>query len=431
MRKNINVGIIGYGQIGTGLVAALLDKKFELKKKIGVAINISAVCDKDLVKLEQAKLKNIYICKNADELIENKDIDVIVELIGGIHPAEEIILKALKNKKHVITANKALLSQSLEKICQTANENNVNIYFEASVGGGIPIIKSLREGLVANKIEEISAIINGTCNFILSEMSSKGTDFKEALKIAQAEGYAEADPSLDIDGWDSAHKIVILSSLAYSIGVKMKDVYVEGIKNISSMDIKYCREFGYVVKLLAIAKVNKDKLRLSVHPTLLPKDYLLSQVNGSFNAIYIKGDLVGETIFYGRGAGPNPTSSAIISDLVNLVVDLKKDVNFEKIEFNPLESKLKLQSFQDVNCRYYLRIMALDSPGVLSRISGILGSHKISIASVMQKERAKERAVPIVMLTHNAEEKNMEAAVKEIYKLSIIKQKPVLIRIQT
>lgn len=428
--NKISVGIIGYGQIGSGLVRVLAKKKSELKRKTGVEIHIEAVCDMDFAKLQNANLKGIHISKDAREVIENKNINVIIELIGGIHPAEEFIISALKNKKHVITANKALLSQSLDKISKVANENNVNLYFEASVGGGIPIIKSLREGLVANEIEDISAIINGTCNFILTEMSNKGTTFKEALEAAQKQGYAEADPSLDIDGWDSAHKLVILSSLAYSTDIKLKDIYVEGIRDINAMDIKYSQEFGYALKLLAIAKKEKGGLQLTVHPTLLPKDYLLSQVNGSFNAICVKGDLVGETIFYGRGAGPEPTSSAIISDLVNLILDLKRDVNFQKIELKPSGTNLKLQDFKDIDCRYYLRIMALDSPGVLSRVSGILGRYQISIASVIQKERGLGKAVPIVMLTHNAREKNMEEAIKEIHKLSVIKKKPVVIRIQ-
>ncbi len=429
--NKINLGIIGYGQIGKELVSVLLKKKSELKRKIEVDVNIDSICDIDPAKLQLAGLRGMNLCRDAKEIINNKEIDVIIELIGGVHPAEEYILAALKNKKHVITANKALLSQSLAKICKVANENNVNVYFEASVGGGIPIIKSLREGLVANDIQEIFAIINGTCNFILSEMAWDGSDFKKALEKARQEGYAEADSSLDIDGWDSAHKLAILSSLVYSMDVKLKDIYVEGIGNIDPLDIKYSQEFGYSLKLLAIAKKKKGKLRLSVHPALLPKEYLLSQVRGSFNAIYIKGDLVGKMIFYGRGAGPYPTSSAIISDLINLVVDLKRDVNFKKIELKPSGEKMSVQDFQDVSCRYYLRIMALDQPGALSTISGILGSHKISIASVIQKERHQEKAVPIVMLTHHALEKDMQKAVREIHQLSFVKKKPDLIRIQT
>lgn len=429
--NKIFVGIIGYGQIGSGLVRALVKKKDELREKTGVEIHIDTVCDKDFVKLQKANLKDIHICKDAMEVIENQNINVIIELIGGIRPAEELIISALKNKKHVITANKALLSQSLSKISKVANENNVNLYFEASVGGGIPIIKSLREGLVANEIEEISAIINGTCNFILTEMSSKGTNFKEALDAAQKQGYAEANPSLDIDGLDSAHKLVILSSLAYCLDVKLKDIYVEGIRDVEAMDITYSKEFGYVLKLLAIAKKDKNKLRMSVHPALLPKEYLLSQVSGSFNAIYVRGDLVGDTLFYGRGAGAEPTSSAIISDLINLILDLKRDVNFQKIDLKSSDEKLKVQDFRDAISRYYLRIMALDRPGVLSEISGILGKYQISIASVIQKERHQARAVPIVMLTHNAQERNVHAAVEKIYKLPVIKKKPVVIRIQS
>jgi homoserine dehydrogenase len=429
--NKINLGVIGYGQIGQGLVKALFRKRSELKKKIGVEIDVDSVCDKDFAKLKGTELKGVNLFKDAKEVINNRQIDVVIELIGGIHPAEDYILSALKNKKHVITANKALLSQSLAKICKVANENNVNVYFEASVGGGIPIIKSLREGLAANDIKEIFAIINGTCNFILSEMALGDSDFKKALEKAQREGYAEADPSLDIDGWDSAHKLTILSSLAYQVDVKLGDIYVEGIRHIEALDIKYSQEFGYSLKLLAIAKKEKGKLRLSVHPALLPKEYLLSQVNGPFNAIYIKGDLVGKMIFYGRGAGPQPTSSAIISDLINLVMDLRRDVNFKKIELKPSGEKLFLQKFEEVMCRYYLRIMALDHPGVLSKISGILGKHGISIASVIQKERHEGKAVPIVMLTHHAREKDMAEAVREIHQMSFVKKKPDLIRIQT
>ena len=429
--KQINIGIIGFGTIGSAVVRAIKKNKSIFKKRTGWHINLAAVCDKNPELFRNSKLNKGIIKKKADDIINNPAIDIVIELIGGIYPAKEIIAGALKNKKYVITANKALLSNYKSELFRIASDNNVGLYFESSVMAGAPLIKVLREGLIANRIESIWGIINGTSNYILSSMHNEGVKFKEALVESQRKGFAESKYSLDVEGIDSAHKLAIISSLAFGQDIKLKDIYVEGIMNISSADIMYAKEVGYTVKLLAIAKNLRDSIEVRVHPTLLPKGHILSNVNGAYNAIYIRSDLAGDLFLYGQGAGGDSTSSGIIGDIYNVISDMEKD-KFRKLTLltSSLSRPKRIREIDEIESCYYIRFMAIDNPGVLAKISGILGKHKISIASVIQKARRKVRAVPIIMLIHRAKERSLRKALAEINKLSAIKAKPVAIKIE-
>lgn len=348
---------------------------------------------------------------------------MVVELVGGTTIAKEFILEALRNGKHVVTANKALLAEHGNEIFKEALQRGLKIGFEASVGGGIPIIKVIKEGLVANKMLAIYGIINGTTNFILTKMTYEGIDFQDALREAQTLGYAEADPTLDIEGIDSAHKITILASLAYGIPFSFNSVYCEGITKITAQDIAFAKEFGYKIKLLAITKILDGEIELRVHPTMVPEHYLISKVDGVFNAIYVEGDCVGSTLYYGRGAGSMPTGSAVVAD----IVDIAKGINTMPVDFS---EKYTIKPMQEIESMYYFRFNALDRPGVLSKISGVFGEHNISIASVIQKGRSKAGAVPLVILTHKAKEKDVLRALEEIDKLPVVSDKSVFIRVE-
>ncbi len=426
----INIGIIGFGTVGTGTAKTLIQNRKLLKERTGVDINLRRIADLDIKRDRGIKLAKGVLINNADSLISDPDIHIVVELIGGTTIAKDIMLKAIRNGKHVVTANKALLATHGKEIFKAAEKANVQVGFEASVAGGIPIIKIISEGLVANRIKSIYGIINGTTNYILSKMSDENAEFSEVLKEAQKLGYAEADPTYDIEGIDSAHKISILASLAYGTQFSLKDVYREGISKISSMDIEFARELGYKLKLLAITKETNGKVELRVHPTMVPEEFLLSKVDGVFNAVYVEGDAVGSTLYYGRGAGDMPTGSAVVSD----IVDISCNIVNKTIGRNPLFSRSEkgknLLKMDDVRSMYFFRFSAIDKPGVLSRISGILGKYNISIASVIQKDRREGKAVPLVVLTHRAREKDVRTAVKEINKLQIVTDKTVVIRVE-
>lgn len=426
----INVGIIGFGTVGTGTASILIKNRKLLKDRTGIDINLRRIADLDIKRDRGIKLPKGVLTNNADSLIADPDIHIIVELIGGTTIAKELILKAIRNGKHVVTANKALLATHGKEIFKAAERSNVKVGFEASVAGGIPIIKIISEGLVANRIKSIYGIINGTTNYILSKMSDENAEFSEVLKEAQKLGYAEADPTYDIEGIDSAHKLAILASLAYGTQFTLKDVYREGISWISSMDIEFARELGYKLKLLAITKETNGKIELRVHPTMVPEDFLISKVDGVFNAVYVEGDAVGSTLYYGRGAGDMPTGSAVVSD----IVDISCNIVNKNIGRNPLffraEKGKNLLKMDDVQSMYYFRFSAIDKPGVLSKISGILGKYNISIASVIQKDRREGKAVPLVVLTHLAREKDVLSAVKEINRLPIVAGKTVFIRVE-
>lgn len=428
--KKLNIGLIGFGTIGTGVVKILKEKTSLISQRCGCELTISMVADKDVTTPRKVKVKKEILTTNVKKIIDDPKINVVVELIGGLHPAKEIIISCLKKGKHVVTANKALLAAHGAQIFEVAQKEGVNVLFEASVGGGIPIIKALREGLVVNKIKAIFGIINGTSNYILTKMTKSDCSFNEALKEAKGGGFAEEDPSLDVEGIDSAHKLVILASLAFRTRVELGDIYTEGITKISSDDLRYAGEMGYAVKLLAIAKEVGGALEVRVHPTLISKEYLMSQVAWAYNAIYLKGDLIEENIFYGKGAGMMAAAGAVVADLVDLALELG-DRKQPKVLAIPSEKKIPIRKMGDVETRYYIRLQAIDQPGVLANIAGILGANHISIASVIQKERMEEKVVPIVMMTHEAKESSLCKAMAEIDKLKAIKGKSVIIRIES
>jgi homoserine dehydrogenase len=422
MMKKINIGLIGLGTVGRGVLRALSQKRKFFKMQFGIDFNLVKVCDNNAQLRKKLKISPKLFTTKFQDIINNDNIDVVIELIGGINPAKDIIVRSLLKGKNVITANKALLAQDMRSILALAKRKKAQVLFEASVCGGIPIIKSLREGLIANRIESLVGIINGTSNYILSRMEEQEFSFFEALSEAKRKGFAERNPSLDIKGFDSAHKLAILAFLAFGKYVSQEQIFVKGIEDISPLDIKYAKELGLVIKLLAIAKkINGNVLEVRVHPTLISKKHPLASINGIFNAVYLTGDLVGDLMFSGRGAGQLPTTSAIISDLADLARQ-KETMGF--LEKGPIK---KVKKIADIRSKYYIRFMVIDKPGVLSKISGILARRKISIASVTQKERRRAKVVPVIMLIHDAREKDIRLALDAIDKLAIIKKKSVVI----
>ncbi|MCK5306837.1 MAG: homoserine dehydrogenase [Candidatus Omnitrophica bacterium] len=429
--KQINIGLIGFGTIGSAVVGAIKKNGKSLGERLGCRINLKSVCDRDQRVFKGSGLNKKIIKKRADEILSDPAINVVIELIGGVHPAREMIIKALKNKKHVITANKALLSDYKKELFKVAEENGVGLYFEASVLAGVPVIKVLEESLAGNRVQSMWGIINGTSNYILSNMHSKGVEFKEALKEAQSKGYAEKNYSLDVEGFDSAHKLAIISSLAFRQDIKLEDIHVEGISSISSGDVMYAKELGYCIKLLAVAKASRDCIEVRVEPTLLPSQHMLSQVNNAYNAVYIKSDLAKDIFLYGQGAGGSSTSSAVVSDIADVVSDIKSGGASRRNFLSGRKEKVKrIKKVDENEACYYVRFMAIDRPGVLAKISGILAKHEISIASVMQKSREKVGAVPIVMLTHQVKEISLKKALKEIDRQKVIMAKSVVIKIE-
>ena len=432
--REIKVGMIGFGTVGAGVGKILQKNSSLIEKRMGAKIILKRVADIDIKTDRGVKLKRGVLTRSAADVIEDPEIDIVMELIGGIEPAKTCILKAIRNKKHIITANKALLALHGDEIFKEAYRFGVNVNFEASVGGGIPLIRSIKEGLVANRIQSIFGILNGTSNYILSKMTDEGRNFKEVLKEAQEKGYAEANPTYDIEGFDAAHKLAILIRLAFGTPLRFEEIFIGGISEITPLDIQFGQEFGYRIKLLAIAKMDQGKIEARVHPTLIPKRHLLSTVEGVFNAIYIKGDAIGPTLFYGQGAGQMPTGSAVISDLVELGRNLLIQATGRRVP--PLSfqesaiEKISLKKMEDVVMPFYMRFSVLDRPGVLSKISGILGKNDISIASVIQKGRKIKGAVPVVMMTHEAKEKNVHRALKEIDQLGVILGKTIFIRVE-
>ncbi|MDO8282812.1 MAG: homoserine dehydrogenase [Thermodesulfovibrionia bacterium] len=429
-RSEINVGIIGFGTVGTGTARILLNQAREIERRIGFPVRLKRIADLDIKKDRGLKLPKGMLVNNVSAVINNPEIDIVVELIGGIHPAKEFVLNALKNSKHVVTANKALLATEGRLLFNAAKKYKVALGFEAAVAGAIPIIKVVRESMAGDRIKSIYGIINGTANYILSKMTYEGMDFTTALNEAKALGYAEADPTFDIEGIDSAHKIAILASLCFGLPFSFKKIYTEGITGIAPIDIQFATEFGYKIKLLAIAKQSGNEVEVRVHPTMLPKDYLISNVNGVLNAVYIESEAAGPGLYYGRGAGEMPTGNAVVSDIIDIARGIK-NCSQQRIQGlgMPENPGVTFKNMDDVYTSYYLRLTALDKPGVLSRISGILGKHNISIRSMIQKSREK-KAVPVVMMTHKAREKDMAKALREINKLSSVAEKTVFIRVE-
>lgn len=427
--KKINVGLIGFGTVGRGVYQILRQRNFFFRTKLGIDIRLRKIYELNRRVLNKHSVPRLMIADKVTDLLNDPDIDIVIELIGGIHPAREYIEKAIRLGKFVVTANKALLCEYGEPIFKLAKKHNRDVYFEASVMGGVPIIKVIREGLVANKINAVHGIINGTTNYILSRMTEEGLDFHQALTYAKKKGYAERNPALDIDGLDSAHKLALLAYLSFGKSVRIDEIYTEGIKGISSVDIQYAKDLGYVLKLLGIAKIEKGRLQIRVHPTLLSRKHPLASVSGVFNAVLISADLVGDILLYGHGAGQLPAASAVVSDVVDVALNIKSESG-QRLPVSPFVLTSRLIKMQDCLGRYYLRFMAIDKPGVLAKISGILGRHNISIASVTQKERRHAKVVPLVILTHEAKEKDVQEALKEIYKFAVIKKFPVALRIE-
>ncbi|CAD7777563.1 MAG: Homoserine dehydrogenase [Candidatus Methanoperedenaceae archaeon GB37] len=428
----INIGLIGLGTVGTGVVKILRKNRDLLLKKLNVPLILKKVAYKNLSRPRTVDLSGIEIT-NAEEIINDPEINIVIELIGGYEPAKTYILTAIKKRKHVVTANKALLALYGEEIFKTAMEYGVDVAFEASVGGGIPLINGIKEGLVGNNILCMFGILNGTANYILTKMTKEGVAFKEALKEAQEKGFAEADPTFDIEGIDTAHKLTILLSLVYGIPINFEQIYIEGIGNIDPLDIQFAQEFGYRIKLLAVSRQTAKGIESRVHPTMIPIEHLLANVNGAYNALLVRGDAVGNILFYGLGAGMMPAGSAVVSDVVSLSRNLIKGITqrVPLLSYLPEKREKKpILSIDELICKYYFRFSAVDKPGVLSKISGILGNYDISIESVMQKGRKINGQVPIVMLTHEAKEANVKAALNEIEKIEVVKAKPVFIRIE-
>lgn len=431
--KKIAVGLIGFGTIGTGVVKLLQKNRDLISERVGAEIYLKRIADLDIVKSRGIAVEKDILTTDVNNILGDEEIRIVIELMGGYEPANTFILDAMHRKKHVVTANKALLATNGDKIFQAALRHGVNIGFEASVGGTIPVIKTIKESLIANRIQSIYAILNGTSNYILSKMADEGKSFTVVLEEAQALGFAEANPSYDIEGIDAAHKLAILLSLAYGKKVRLDDIYREGISNISEQDIEFARELGYRIKLLAIAIERGNDIEVRLHPTMIPFNHLLANVNGNFNAFHIIGDAADSIFLYGQGAGMMPTASAVISDVVDISRDILKGIAGRvpsRVHDEDSIKPIQLLPFEQILTNYYFRFSAVDRPGVLSRIAGILGENDISIATVIQKGRKQSGAVPVVMTTYKARERDVRRAMHDIDQLDIVMGKTMLIRIE-
>jgi homoserine dehydrogenase len=428
----VRLGLLGLGTVGAGVVKLLLAQRASLEERAGCRLTLRRIADVDLTRpREGLDLATLPLASDAGAVLDDPEVDIVIELVGGLEPARSLIVRAMAAGKHVVTANKALLAHHGVQLYDEARRHGVTLAFEAAVAGGIPLIRALKEGLVANRILAVAGIVNGTCNYVLSKMADEGLDFAVVLKEAQARGYAEADPTLDVDGHDSAHKLQILVSLAFRTFVDLKDIYTEGIAKVTDQDIAYARELGYTIKLLAIAKAIDGGVEARVHPTMIPSASPLAAVSGVFNAVFITGDAVGDLMFYGRGAGQLPTASAIWSDTLEIARRIAHGIPALALELPAVgTATLPLRSMPSVRSGYYLRVMAQDRPGVLSRITGILGEHGISIASMIQKGRGPAEAVPVVMMTHEATERDVQAALSEIDRLAVVALPTTLIRVE-
>jgi homoserine dehydrogenase len=431
--KEINIGLLGCGTVGSGVARLLLNNRDMISARVGAALNLKRVADVDTTTDRGIRFEAGVFVEDAWQVVADPEVDIVVEMIGGETIAKDLILKAIDNGKQIVTANKALLASQGNPIFRAAAAKGVDLAFEASVGGCMPIIKTIRESLVGNHIHTMIGILNGTCNYILSKITADGSAFETTLAEAQAKGYAEANPSLDVDGLDTAHKITILSALAYGTEMHLSDVYTEGISHITPMDIQFADQFGYRIKLLAISKFKEGKVEARVHPTMIPFDNMLSNVNGTLNAITVSTDAADDIMLYGRGAGMMPTASAVVGDLADIARNLLTGASGRTpLLAYQMENirRLPVRPISDIVTTYYLRFFALDRPGVLSKISGILGKHDISIKSAYQKGRQIKGSVPLVMLTHAAREASVQKALDEITSLDVVSDRPVSIRIE-
>ena len=434
MQNKINVGLIGAGTVGSGTYKVLKENFSEIYRKTKKEITVFALAEKDLKRAKEVVDGKTKILKDAFDLIEDKNIHIIVELIGGTGIAKDLVEAAIKNNKHVVTANKALIALHGDELVNLANKHNVVLAYEAAVAGGIPIIKSLREGLASNKVKWIAGILNGTTNYILTEMKENNLTFDVALKQAQELGFAEADPTFDIEGIDAAHKITILSSIAFGIPLNFNSVYVEGISEINQKDIIYAEELGYRIKLLAITKFHNDSIELRVHPTLIPEKRLVANVNGSMNAVLIQGNMVGPTLYYGAGAGSEPTASAVVAD----IIDIARNIDLQKVSHVPILGFIddeikdkKILAIEEIACEFYLRLTMENQSGVLAKITQIFASNSISIDAMVQKEIHDNDAIAdIIVITSGVVENKMNKIISEIEVMSENKDKVIKIRVE-
>lgn len=432
--KELKVGLLGIGTVGGGTYTVLTRNQAEISRRLGATVRVIQVADRNLAHAKQVTGGQVAVTDDAFAVVNNPEVDVVVELIGGYTVAKELVLKAIENGKHVVTANKALLAVHGNEIFKAAAAKGVIVAFEAAVAGGIPIIKALREGLSANRIEWVAGIINGTTNFILTEMREKGLAFDDVLKEAQRLGYAEADPTFDVEGIDAAHKLTIMAAIAFGMPMQFDKAYTEGITKLTIKDIKYAEELGYRVKLLGISKKTEAGVELRVHPTLIPEKRLVANVNGAMNAVVVKGDAVGPTLYYGAGAGAEPTASAVVADLVDIArllsASAEQRVPYLGFQLDQ-QATLNVLPISDVSSAYYLRMRAMDKPGVLAEVTKILGDRDISIDAMMQKEPQEgESEADIVILTHVTMERNMDAAIDAIQALSAIAGQVTKIRME-
>lgn len=418
----INIGILGLGTVGSGVIRILNENNELIKKRIGDNINVKKVLVRDINKDRGIKIDKSLLTLDPDDVLEDPEIDIVVEVIGGIDPALSFVLRAIKNKKHVVTANKEMMAKKGWDILTLAQKEGVDVYYEASVAGGIPIIRPMKESLTANRIEEILGIINGTTNYILTKMAKEGKDYDTVLQEAQSLGYAEADPSSDVEGYDARYKLAILATLAFGAKVNVMDIYTEGITRVTRTDIKYAEELGYVIKLLAIGKQREEGLELRVHPAFIEKNHPLAQVNDVFNGIFIKGNAIGEIMLYGRGAGQMPTASAVVADIIDIIRNIKAGtVNRVVTEYDECIPVIDMNS---ITSRYYIRIRVKDKPGVMASIAKAFGDHGVSLQSIIQKD-AKEGEAEIVLFTHDIMEKQVSDALVEVRLI------PTVIRVES
>ncbi len=430
--KTVKVGLIGFGIVGTGVVKILTDNAEIISHRLGAKIDLVKIADLDIKTDRGVKVKPGILTTNVDEVLSNPEIDIVIELIGGMEPAKTFIIKAIENGKRVVTANKALLAKHGDEIFSLTEEKGFALGFEAAVGGCIPIIRSLKESFAATQIKSIVGIVNGTANYILSQMTDNRREFGVALKEAQELGFAEADPTFDIEGIDTAHKAALLTRLAYGTSVNFNEIYIQGISDITLKDIDCAKEFGYKIKLLAISKMSGDSVEVRVHPAMIPENHSLAQINGVFNAVQIYDDLMEKSALIGHGAGSLPTASAVIGDVIEIARDILLNVTsrvpvqaFNQNNFK----KLPVKDIRQIETEYFLRFNAADRPGVLSIISGVLGEHSISLKSVSQQGRDEDgKGVPLVFMTHQAREQNIQDALAKLNQTDVISEKSIVIR---
>jgi len=438
--QQVNLGMIGGGTVGSGVLHALQQNGDLISARLGIKISLRKVAVKSLDKQRAHTFPRSLLTTGWQEVVNDPEIHIVIELVGGTGIAKTMVLAALEKGKSVITANKALLSAHGRELFAAAAKNGTNLYYEASVCGGIPIIKSLREGFVANQFPAIYGIVNGTCNYILTRMKLEGADFAKVLADAQKHGYAETPPDLDIDGFDAQHKIGILASLAHGFWVDHHDIHTEGIRHVSKIDMQFAEKLGYTIKLLGIAKQSRVQspkskvsaaIQVSVYPALVPSRHVLANVNHVFNAVFVRGDIVGDTLFYGRGAGKDATASAVLSDIADAALDLKNGTKMRIAPFSAHARNARVMPMDQVISRYYVRLDVVDRPGVLAKIAAIFASAKIGISSVIQPEGHEGESVPLILMLHDAPNSAMRKALTTIAKLPPVKSKPVMIRVET